>query len=89
MSPIQLVIAGIACSISLIGGAVGTVTWADNRYVAQEKFSDLLWSQLKEQIRELRKALAADPGNQDLQDDLEATLDRLCKQYPEDRDCKE
>ena len=89
MTPLQMVIAAGVAAGSLIGGTVGTVQWADNRYVAQEKFSDLLWSQLKEQIRELRKALAADPGNQDLQDDLEATLDRLCKQYPEDRDCKE
>ena len=88
MTPLQMVIAAGVAAGGLIGSTVGTVQWADNRYVAQEKFSDLLWSQLKEQIRELRKALAADPGNQDLQDDLEATLDRLCKQYPEDRDCK-
>lgn len=88
MTPVQVGIAVVAFAGSVAGGTVGAVQWADNRYVAQEKFADLLWSQLKGQLRELRKALAADPENQDIKDEIEATLDRLCKQYPEDRDCQ-
>ena len=88
MSPIQIALAVMFAAGSVAGGTVGAISWADGRYVAQEKFSDLLWSQLKEQLRELRNDLAADPGNQNIKDEIEATLDRLCKQYPEDRDCK-
>jgi len=88
MTPLQVGIAVVAFSGSIAGGTVGAIQWADNRYVAQEKFADLLWSQLKGQLRELRKALANDPDNQDIKDEIEATLDRLCKQYPEDRDCQ-
>ena len=88
MTTIQSTLAILALLGSATAGTVGAVQWADNRYVAQEKFADLLWSQLKEQIRNLRKDLAADPDNQNIKDELEATLDRLCKQYPEDRDCK-
>lgn len=88
MSPIQLVIAAVVASGGLIGSTVGAVQWADNRYVAQEQFSDLLWSQLKERLRSLRKDLESDPGNQGIKDEIEATLDRLCKNYPDDRECR-
>lgn len=88
MTPIQIGIAVVAFAGSVAGGTVGAVQWADNRYVAQEKFADLLWSQLKGQLRELRKALEADPDNRDIKDEIEAVLDRLCKQYPDDRDCQ-
>lgn len=88
MSPVQIAIALLAGAGSVAGGSIGVVTWADARYVAQEKFSDLLWSQLKERLRSLRKDLEADPGNQGIKDEIEATLDRLCKNYPEDRDCQ-
>lgn len=88
MSPVQIAVAVLFATGSVAGGSIGAVTWADARYVAQEKFSDLLWSQLKGQLRELRKALAADPDNQGIKDEIEATLDRLCKNYPEDRDCQ-
>ena len=88
MTPIQTGIAIMAALTATASGTVGAISWADGRYVAQEKFADLLWSQLKEQLRELRKDLAADPENQNIKDEIEATLDRLCKQYPEDRDCK-
>lgn len=88
MTPVQIAIAVMFAAGSVAGGTVGAVQWADNRYVAQEKFADLLWSQLKGQLRELRKALAADPDNQGIKDEIEAVLDRLCRNYAEDRDCQ-
>lgn len=88
MTPLQMVIAAGVAAGGLIGSTIGAVSWADARYVAQGEFSDLLWSQLKGQLRELRKALESDPDNRGIKDEIEATLDRLCKQYPEDRDCR-
>ena len=89
MTPLQMVIAGVVASGSLIGATAGTIQLADSRYAPMAAFEDVQWTALKNSIREVRKQLEQNPDDQRLKDELSDLLDRLCKAFQEDRECKE
>ena len=62
---------------TLLGLALGGVVGADARYVATKDYQDFQWAVLKDQIRELRAAVARGvPGSEE---DLEELLDLFCR----------
>jgi hypothetical protein len=89
MTPLQITIGVIVSAGSLIGATAGTIQLADQRYAPMAAFEDVQWTSLKNSIREVRKQLALTPDDQRLKDELADLIDRLCKAFPEDRECKE
>jgi hypothetical protein len=75
--------------IALTGGSFGVVQFADSRYAPLAAVEDLAYSQLKKDIRELRDRIEAAQGQEkrNLEADLAELIDRLCRNYPEDREC--
>lgn len=75
-------------------GGVKAVDWLDNRYAPVQAVEDVQWTTLKNSIREIRADIAAaeEAGNEalanQLRGDLEDTIDRLCRTFPDDRECK-
>lgn len=75
-------------------GGVKAVDWMDHRYASQEAVSDVQWSALKGEIRQIDKDIAEAVENgrearaQDLRLDRQDVVDRLCKAFPDDRECK-
>ncbi len=85
-----LTIAGIGGSGATLGSGIGAVTWLDDRYAPLAVVEDLAWSSLKGDIRDIRGQIAAAENEQLkalLELDLQDTIDRLCKNYPDDREC--
>jgi cytochrome c-type biogenesis protein CcmH/NrfG len=83
---VVLGVAGVSTG-SWVGG-VQAVQWLDERYAPAQALEDLHWEALKKAIRELRDRVAANPDDQNAKRDLEDTLARFCKAYPEDRECE-
>jgi hypothetical protein len=69
-------------------GGIGAVSWLDARYAPVAAVADVQWTALKNEIRELRKAIDDDPDNRRLKEDLQDAIDRLCRAFPDDRECK-
>jgi hypothetical protein len=89
MTPLQITIGVVVSAGSLIGATAGTIQLADQPYAPMAAFEDVQWTSLKNSIREVRKQLALTPDDQRLKDELADLIDRLCKAFPEDRECKE
>ena len=94
MSVLQASVAGIVAVGSLAAGSwmggIKAVDFLDNRYAPMAAVEDLAWSALKREIRELRLQIseAQNPSlKARLEADLQDTIDRLCKSYPQDREC--
>lgn len=80
----------VAALFAVMGGAYGSVWFLDGRYAPLAALDNLQWSQLKEDLRQLRDRIetAENPRlKRDLELDLEDLLDRFCKEYPNDREC--
>jgi hypothetical protein len=80
----------IACLVLLGGG----VAWAVTNFVGLSQFEQHLANEesryvleLKQDIRDLQKRLAANPDNDYLQDELVDQIDALCEMRPDDRLC--
>ena len=72
-------------------GGVKAVDFLDSRYAPLAAVEDLAYSQLKKDLRDLRDRIAEAQNpevKKGLEEDLESLLDRLCRSYPEDRECK-
>lgn len=71
-------------------GGVKAIEFLDSRYAPLQAVEDLAYSQLKKDMRELRDRIEAASGQlkEDLEADLESLIDRLCRSYPEDRECR-
>jgi len=71
--------------VALTGAAFGVVQFGDNRYAAADLVEDLVWSGMKREIRELRREVEQGEASQD---ELEELIDKFCRSYPDDRECK-
>jgi hypothetical protein len=77
-----------------LGSAFGTVKWLDDRYAPLAAVEDVQWTALKGEIRTIREKIAEAEANENeqlkaqLELDLQDTIDRLCKAFPDDRICK-
>jgi hypothetical protein len=83
-------IATVAVLIAVFGSAYGSVQWLDSRYAPLQAVQDLAWSNLKRELRDIREKIVeaqSDALRRRLELDLQDTLDRLCRSYPEDREC--
>ena len=92
----------VAILFGLFASVWGGVTIMDARYeqqavhgveheVIQASFDNFSYTILKEAIREIREEInqAIDPGRiAQLRLDLQDAIDRLCRQFPEDRECR-
>jgi hypothetical protein len=89
----------IAASVTAIGVIGGGALTLDNLHVAAEDFRDYIEQQqmaderdyvqdLKEDIRNIRKALIEFPDEDFLIDELAELIDELCELRPEDRLCE-
>ena len=78
-----------------LGSAFGTVKWLDDRYAPLAAVEDVQWTALKGEIRTIREKIAEAEasGNEQLKAqlelDLQDTIDRLCKAFADDRECKQ
>lgn len=97
------IIATVAGAFALIGTVWGSVTIADARYelkevhepehvLIQASFDQMSYTAMKGEIREIRELLFRLNGSdqarkQQLEWDLQDAIDRLCKSFPEDREC--
>lgn len=94
LTPKVVMVALLGLSGSVSGawmGGIKVVEWADTRYAPMDAVEDLAWSALKREIRDIRERISqaqSEAVRQSLQADLEDTIDRLCKNYPEDRECQ-
>ena len=74
------------------GGSFGAIQWLDDRYAPMAAVEDVQWTALKKEIRELRQDIEAAKDNAELkarlEQDLQDTIDRLCKAFPDDRECQ-
>ena len=78
------------CLASLVIGGGGFAA-LETRYVTTSDFTKSYVLQLKREIRELRKEIAAERDDRrraDLEEDLAALLDELCVEMPADRECR-
>lgn len=82
-------IARITASLALVGAIATGIFTADTRYVHASEYQDFQWSIMKQQLRELRKELLADPDNPGLREDYADLLDLFCRKYQEDRECRQ
>ena len=91
---LALMVALVAFGGGSWAGGVKAMAFLDSRYAPVEAVADVQWTTLKKEIRELRKAIAEanEAGNDELkaslEDDLEETIDRFCRSFPDDRECK-
>ena len=66
---------------------------SEAKYVPLSEWQDFHWAQLREDLRQIEKDIAAAEfaGNieyaERLEDDYEELLEFICRKYPEDRDC--
>ena len=79
------VIATVGGVLVAVGTTYGGVMALDARYAQRQLVEDLAWSGLKRELRELRREVEAGQASQEELDEL---IDRLCRAYPEDRDCR-
>ena len=85
-------LATITALLTVFGGAYGSVWFLDGRYAPLSAVEDLAWSTLKDDIRDLRERIrqAQNPElKRNLEEDLEELLDRFCRSYADDRECRE
>jgi hypothetical protein len=90
----------IAASVVAVGTIGGGALTLDKMHVAAEDFKEYIKQQqladerlyvqrLKEDIREIRGALAEDPDEEYLIEALAEMIDELCEFRPDDRLCEE
>lgn len=77
-----------AAALAVVGTVGGGFFAIDETYVRRTDFDSFQWGVLKEQIRELRKEIEA-RGDIDDVLDLEELLDRFCRAFPDDRECRD
>ena len=82
-----LVVGGII--VGTVGYTAIIIFWLFSTFVEASDFADLKWSVYKQQINEIEDDIEDNPGTEKYEDRLEETLDRFCKDYPEDRDCED
>lgn len=71
--------------------AYGSINALDARYAPIGVVEDLAYSTLKKDLRDLRERISKAENadlKRDLEADLEALVDRLCRSFPNDRECK-
>lgn len=73
--------------LATVGGVYESVAWFDGRYAPRAQVEDMFWENLKRGIRDIRRDIRLDPDNPNLQEDLEDYLDKLCHNFPDDREC--
>lgn len=88
--------------IGIFGAVWGSVEVADSRYelqavheiehtVIQTSMDTLSYTALKREIREIRTLISQEQNPQrivNLKLDLSDAIDRLCREFPADRECK-
>ena len=89
MNTIGVVLSAAAGLVTLTGGSFAVVQLADSRYAPMAALENVEWSLLKRELRELEQDRKENPDDPDIQEDIDALLDRLCRAFPKDRDCKE
>lgn len=82
---ISTILGAVGATVAAVGTVYGGVMALDARYAQKELVEDLAWSGLKREIRELRREVEAGEASQEELDEL---IDRLCRAYPEDRECR-
>lgn len=78
-------LATVGALLAVMATAYGSIFALDARYAPLQLVEDLVWSGLKREIRELRRDVEAGRATQEELDEL---LDRFCRSYPEDRECR-
>jgi len=100
----KIIIATITGLFVLIGGVWGSVQIADTRYEMQivhkpehvlitQSLDSYAYTALKTEIREIRNEIWKLNGSdanrrRQLDLDLQDAIDRLCRQFPMDRECQ-
>ena len=90
----------IAAAVVAVGSIGGGALALDKMHVAASDFKQYIEQQqmsderdyvlvLKEEVREIRTALIAHPGDDYLMDALADLMDELCEIRPDDRLCEE
>lgn len=86
----------IAASLTAVGVIGGGALTLDRMHVASGEFEKHLEYQesryileIKEDIRDIRKALAQNPADEYLNEYLANLIDELCELRPDDRECKD
>ena len=74
--------------VGLLSSSFATVWFLDARYAPMAAFEDVQWSALKSEIRQLRDKLEQNPDDKDTVEELQDVIDRLCRAFPDDRECK-
>lgn len=75
----------VAEYVTAVAALAGLFTFAETRYAPAAQVEDLVWSGMKREIRELRREVAEGVATQEELDEL---LDRFCREFPDDRECK-
>ena len=90
----------IAAAVVAVGSIGGGALALDKMHVASTDFKEYIEQQqmsdereyvqdIKEELRDIRLALLAHPGDEYLEDALADLLDELCEIRPDDRLCEE
>lgn len=85
MNTAGIVLTAAGSMVGLTAASFGVVQLADERYAQAELVEDLVWSGMKREIRELRREVEAGEASPE---DLRELIDKFCRAYPDDRECK-
>jgi len=77
-----------AATVTAIGTIGGGYFAIDATYVRRSEFQQISWQLAKEAIRDIRQKMRENPGDPDLPIDLQDQIDLLCRDFPDDRECK-
>ena len=79
------VVQNVAATAAAIGAVWGGFLGIDARYAPRGLVEDLVWSGMKREIRELRRDVLEGRASKT---ELEELIDRFCREYPDDRECR-
>ena len=98
MMAVSLATKAIASVVAVSGfgsgawvGGIQVRDYLDERYAPMQVVDDLAWTTMKGEIRRLRQLIEDAESatvREQLEEDLQDTIDRFCKNYPEDRECR-